>query len=179
VRKLFGTFTSTVVPTIGEVGRESGMDICLGVLPPSYGFGVCRTAVPCTATRGSSVRSDSILSTAMCSFPFRRPPSNAIRVFFFVTLVSVVFAATVSGTGRVADRSTGTGRPCPASSRAPPCGSLTTAAEARKVLISWARRCTLAYAFLWEYSSCYKRLKLGPTSGPTWRLSHLTRVVLR
>jgi hypothetical protein len=32
--------------------------------------------------------------------------------------------------------------------------------------LGWPKRCELAHAFLWEYSNCYKRLKLA-TSGPT------------
>jgi hypothetical protein len=42
---------------------------------------------------------------------------------------------------------------------------------ARKML-GLPKRCKLAHAFLvWEFS--YKRLKLAPISGPTWRISHL------
>jgi hypothetical protein len=49
------------------------------------------------------------------------------------------------------------------------------APSARKVL-GRPRRCKLAHAFVWEYS--YKRAGVGPTSGPTWRRSHLLRLGL-
>jgi hypothetical protein len=38
-------------------------------------------------------------------------------------------------------------------------------------VLGWPKRCKLAHAFLSEYS--YKGFEVGPTSGPTWRLSHL------
>ena len=37
-------------------------------------------------------------------------------------------------------------------------------------MLGWPKICRLAHAFLCKHS--YKRAEVGPTSGPTWRLSH-------
>ena len=48
-------------------------------------------------------------------------------------------------------------------------GVLLLLSQAKNALC-WPKICKLAHAFLWEYS--YKGLKVGPTPGPTGRLSH-------
>ena len=43
-------------------------------------------------------------------------------------------------------------------------------------MLGWPKSCELAHAFMWEYSYILYRVykaEVGPTSGPTWRLSHL------
>ena len=42
----------------------------------------------------------------------------------------------------------------------------------RDKVLGWPRRCKLVHAFLWEYSEL-QNAEVGPTPGPTRRLSHL------
>ena len=46
-------------------------------------------------------------------------------------------------------------------------------APARKAL-GWPKRWKLAHAFIWEQ---LEKAEVGPTSGPTWRRSHLQRLL--